>query len=133
MTHRFLSEEWFRGVRNLIGLHGPGSGPGREVMANLVVTGTPFGSDKEMHVGSHDGSTDWGEGHVEEPDFTLTLDYETAKEVVVTGDPQSGMQAFMAGRIKVQGDMTKLMLMMRQPGGAAGSPEFHQAVEEITE
>ena len=45
------------------------------------------------------------------PDLTVTLEYETAKAILVEGNPQAGMQAFMAGKIKVQGDMTKLMAM----------------------
>ena len=45
------------------------------------------------------------------PDLTVTVDYETAKTILVEGNPQAGMQAFMGGKIKVQGDMTKLMAM----------------------
>ena len=48
-------------------------------------------------------------GHLENPDLTVTLDYVTAKAILVDGNPQAGMQAFMAGKIKVQGDMTKMM------------------------
>jgi len=33
----------------------------------------------------------------------------------VEGNPQAGMQAFMAGKVKVQGDMTKLMASSRAP------------------
>jgi len=39
----------------------------------------------------------------------------------VDQNPQAGMQAFMAGKIKVQGDMTKLMAMQQ------GSPDPAQA------
>ena len=50
-----------------------------------------------------------------EPDLTVTLDYGTAKAILVDGNPQAGMQAFMAGKVKVQGDMTKLMAMQGAP------------------
>jgi putative sterol carrier protein len=50
-------------------------------------------------------------GHLDAPDVTFTADYATVKAVFVEGDPQAGMQAFMSGKIKVQGDMTKLMAM----------------------
>ena len=46
----------------------------------------------------------------------MTVDYLTAKAIIVDGNPQAGMQAFMAGKIKVQGDMTKMMAL--QAGGA---------------
>ena len=42
-----------------------------------------------------------------------------------SGNPQAGMQAFMAGKIKVQGDMTKLMAMQQgapDPDRRARSP-----------
>jgi hypothetical protein len=42
-------------------------------------------------------------GHLESPDLTVTLDYDTAKAILVEGNPQAGMQAFMAGKIKVAG------------------------------
>ena len=91
-------------------------------MVNLVITDTPFGDDKEMHLGSQDGHPDWGHGHRDDADVTLTLEYATAKDVFVSSDQQAGMQAFMAGKIKVQGDMTKLM-MTQQGGGPGGNPE----------
>ena len=56
-------------------------------------------------------------GHIEGADLTVTLDYATAKAILVDGNPQAGMQAFMAGKIKVQGDMTKMMAhAVRHPG-----------------
>jgi hypothetical protein len=50
----------------------------------------------------------------------------------VEGNPQAAIEAFMAGRIIVQGDITKLMVM--QPTGP-GSPasELTRALQEITE
>ena len=39
------------------------------------------------------------------------------------------MQAFMAGKVKVQGDMTKLM--MRRPA-AGGNPALSEALQAIT-
>ena len=35
----------------------------------------------------------------------------------VAGDQQAGMQAFMAGKVRVQGDMTKLMMAQGAGGG----------------
>jgi putative sterol carrier protein len=50
-------------------------------------------------------------GALENPDLTLTTDYATAKSVFVDQDQQAGMAAFMGGKIKVQGDMMKMMAM----------------------
>ena len=41
----------------------------------------------------------------------MTTDYDTARKVFVDQDQAAGMQAFMAGKIKVQGDMMKMMAL----------------------
>ena len=62
----------------------------------------------------------------------MTTDYETARKIFVDQDPQAGMQAFMAGKVKVQGDMAKLLAA--QAGGASGgSSALQEAIQEITE
>jgi len=132
VAYQFLSDEWFGEVKSLIDQHGTGDAPAQDIMVNLVISDTPFDADKEMHMGSKGGTPDWGDGHTDGADVTLTLDYETAKNIFISGDQQAGMQAFMAGKIKVQGDMTKLM-MMQQGGGAGGNPELQAAIQGITE
>jgi putative sterol carrier protein len=50
-------------------------------------------------------------GSLEIADLTVTTDYDTARQLFVEQDPAASMQAFMSGRIKVDGDITRLMLM----------------------
>ena len=57
-------------------------------------------------------------GALDTPDLTITTDWETARKIFVDQDQAAGMQAFMAGKIKVQGDMMKMMAM--QTVDAAG-------------
>ena len=71
-------------------------------------------------------------GHLESADLTVTVDYATAKAIFVEQNPQAGMQAFMAGKIKVQGDMTKLMAMQSGPADPAAA-EVAEKIKEITE
>ena len=71
-------------------------------------------------------------GHLENPDLTVTLDYVTAKAILVDGNPQAGMQAFMAGKIKVQGDMTKLMAMQQGTPDPAAA-QIAAKIKEITD
>ena len=79
---------------------------------NQIVTDVPFGDGTiEAHLDTSGGEMEMEMGHLENPDLTVTLDYATAKAILVDGNPQAGMQAFMAGKIKVQGDMTKMMAM----------------------
>ena len=41
----------------------------------------------------------------------MTVDYETAKAILVDGDAQAAMQAFMSGRIKIDGDVAQLLAL----------------------
>ena len=73
-------------------------------------------------------------GHLDDADLKITLDYATAKAILVEGNPAAGMQAFMAGKIKVEGDMTKLIALQ----AAAVSPdpvavEMARRIQDITE
>ena len=128
----FLSDGWFDEVKKLVAEHG-GEAPAHAAMKmNLVVIETPFDDDVEFHMGAEDGKPLMGKGHLDPADLTLTTDYATAKEVFVAGNPQAGMQAFMAGKIKVQGDMTKLMQMQQgQPDPLAA--EVASRIKDITD
>ena len=48
-------------------------------------------------------------------EVTLTTDWETSRKIVVEQDQAAAMQAFMSGKIKVTGDMTKIMMMNANP------------------
>lgn len=129
--HPFLSDEWFAEVRRIHEARGSGVPPQVTVRMNLLVSGTPFG-DKAIHMISEGGKGDWGDGHVDDADVTLTLTYDVARDLFVGGNPQAGIEAFMAGKITVQGDVTKLMAMqsMQIPADAA---ELTKALQDITE
>jgi len=127
--HPFLSDEWFAVVEKLVEEHGADAPAHTNVVVNLVITDTPFGDERQMHMGARDGKGHWGIGHADDADVTLTTDYGTAKEVFVSGNPQAGMQAFMAGKVKVQGDMAKLMAS--QQGG--GNTALNEAIQGVTE
>jgi hypothetical protein len=127
--HQFLSDDWFAIVEKLVEEHGADAPAHASVVVNLVITDTPFGDERQMHMGARDGKGHWGIGHAPDADVTLTTDYVTAKQVFVSGDPNAGMQAFMQGKVRVQGDMAKLMAS--QQGG--GNPALQEAIQGITE
>ncbi|MBA2282365.1 MAG: SCP2 sterol-binding domain-containing protein [Acidimicrobiia bacterium] len=103
---------------------------------NLVITDVPenVGADGDVqaNMDTSSGSLEMDLGHLEGPDLTVTVDYSTAKAIFVEGNPQAGMQAFMAGKIKVQGDMTKLMAMQSGAPDPAAQ-ETAKKIAEITE
>jgi hypothetical protein len=128
--HQFLSDEWFVVVQQLVEEHGADAPPQTNVIVNLVITDTPFGDERKMHLGARDGKGEWGVGHTADADVTLTTDYVTAKQVFASGDPNAGMQAFMQGKVRVQGDMAKLMASQQQ---GAGNPKLQAAIRDATE
>ena len=131
--YQFLSDEWFENVEQLVEEHGADAAGSVDILMNLTITDTPFGAERQMHMGAQQGRGHWGIGHADGADLQLTTDYATAKDVFVSGDPAAGMQAFMSGRVKVQGDMAKLMAA--QAGGAApgGGTALQAAIQGITE
>jgi hypothetical protein len=70
-------------------------------------------------------------GHMDDAEVKITVPYSVARAIFVENNPQAGMQAFMAGQIKVEGDMTKLMAMQ---GGApdATAAEVAAKIKDIT-
>jgi len=104
-----------------------------QVRMNQVITEVPFGEGTlQSHMDTTSGELVMEEGHLDEVDLTVTLDYATAKAIFVEGNPQAGMQAFMAGKIKVQGDMTKLMAMQSAPPDPTAQ-KVAERIKEITE
>ena len=115
-AHPFLSDEWIAAARAIHTEVHNRSVPPAAVRMNLVVRDVPFGAGTlDAHVDTSGGSLDVDLGHLTEPDVTVTLDYDTAKGVLVDQDPKAGMQAFMGGRISVEGDVTRLLMLLGQP------------------
>jgi putative sterol carrier protein len=130
----FLSPEWVEAAKKLQEeLGGEGAAPAAHtVKMNLVITDAPFTEEEiKAHMDSTGGSVQTDLGHLDDPELTVTVDWATAKAIFVDGNPQAGMQAFMAGKVKVQGDMTKLMAMQQQAPDP-NAQKIAQALQEIT-
>jgi hypothetical protein len=116
-------------------LHTGPAVPVHPVRMNQIVTDVPFGSGTiNSHLDTSSGEMDLEFGHLDHPDVTVTLDYETAKAILVEGNPQAGMQAMMSGKIKVAGDLAKLIEL--QSFAAAPDPTsvaIARRIQEMTE
>jgi putative sterol carrier protein len=133
--YEFLSPEWLEAVRRIRDeMPQPAGEPPLTMKMNVVVIETPFdGGDMKGHVDTSNGELLVEEGHLEGPDLTVTVEYATAKSIFVDQDLNVAMQAFMAGRIKVQGDITKLMALQAQ--SITPDPDaiaIAQAVKDLT-
>jgi len=133
MAYQFLTQEWIDEAKRLQAEAGPpASPPAHTVRMNQIITEVPFGDGEvKAFMDTSSGQVNLDLGELENPDLTVTVDYATAKAIFVEQNPQAGMQAFMAGKIKVQGDMTKLMAM-QQGTPDANAQEAAEKLKEIT-
>ena len=123
----FLSDGWFDAAAQVIAEHANDGPPAPNLVMNLEVA--EGDQTTEFHMGSRDGATMFGKGHTDAADLTLSTDLETARAVFVDNNPAAGMQAFMSGKVRIQGDMTKLMMAQ----GQGGNPALNEALQAITE
>ena len=104
------------------------------VKINQVVTDVPFGEGTvKSYLDTSSGEVVMALGELEDADATVTTDYATAKAIFVDQDPAAGMQAFMAGKITVQGDMMKLMAMQASMPADEASKKIAEEIKAMTE
>ena len=134
---QFLSDAWMdeaKKIRDEVG--GSDSPPPHQVRMNMVIIDCPDGVGTDGTVNTHmdtsEGQLQMDLGHLDGPDLTVTADYATAKAILVDQNPQAGMQAFMAGKVKVQGDMAKLMAM-QQGAPDPKAAEIAARIQAITD
>ena len=139
-TFPFLSDEWIAEARKI---RAEMADPAREASAaaapvrmNQVITDVPFGDGKlDAHLDTSSGTLEMETGHLEQPDVTVTLDYATAKAIFVDGTMEAGMKAVMEGKVRVQGDMAKLISALQQlaPPDPSAVDQAQARIRDITE
>ena len=107
MPSTFLSDDWFAQVDQLVAAAGDLQIPSamKAVEVNITVT-SPTG-DTPLFM--KDGL--FTRGHRPGVVTTLTLSAALARQIFVDGDTAAGVQAFLAGEIRVDGDLSKLVAM----------------------
>jgi hypothetical protein len=132
-TYEFLSDDWLAQTRAIRAeFEGRGATIDHSIRMNLVVNQAPSGNGPiEAHADTSTGSLVLEKGHLDDVDLTVTVDYDVAKAILVEGDFNSAMQAFMQGKIKVEGDISKLLgLQSTTPDPVAA--EMAARVQAIT-
>ena len=105
---KYLSSEWHAIAKNLAQEFPERAGASARMA--YVVTGSPEG-DIRYHQIIEDGKvTAQDVGECESPDFTMTVSWDDSVKVQ-KGDLDANA-AFMQGRMKVAGNMGKLMALM---------------------
>ncbi|MEI6400831.1 MAG: SCP2 sterol-binding domain-containing protein [Actinomycetota bacterium] len=116
MSHPFLSSAWMDEARAIREKYAAEAAKvTASIRMNQVITDVPesvgSGDTIRAFMDTSSGDVVMELGELEAPDLTLTIDYDTARKIFVEQDQAAGMQAFMSGKIKVQGDMMKMMAM----------------------
>ena len=133
-TYQFLSDEWLDEARSIRAEYeGHGGSIEHSVRMNLIVEEVPFGEGSiDAHADTSTGELVLDVGHIDPVDLKVTIGYDIARALLVEGNPQAGLQAFMQGRIKVEGDIAKLMaLQSASPDPTAA--EIASRIQAITE
>jgi putative sterol carrier protein len=135
MTHAFLSEEWVAATKDIRDKYADQVPPvTASIRINQVVTDVPFGDGEiKSYIDTSSGQMLMELGELDSPDATVTTDYATAKALFVDQDQAASMQAFMSGKIKVQGDMMKLMAMQTAMPTDEASQQIAAEIKAITE
>lgn len=134
MKHEFLSPEWIAAAQAVRDEYkGRIPAVGLPIRLNLVINQAPGDTTIEAHIDTSSGQPNVELGLLAAPDVTLTLDYATAKAAFADADQAAVMQSFMSGRIKVDGDLAKLLAMQAQQAQAGAlAAEIANRVREIT-
>jgi putative sterol carrier protein len=128
MTHAFLSNEWIDAAREIREKYSDQVPEiPTAIKINLAILEVPFDENTvNAFFDTSSGGLQLELGELDDADATITTDYETAQSLFVEQDQTIAMQAFMAGKIKVQGDMMKMMAMQT----AIPSNEFTDTIAE---
>lgn len=103
---KFLSQAWFDEVAALNAQAGDlNLAPNLDsVLLNAIITGDDAA---ELHL--KNGKI--AQGLVDNANSTVTVDRETLGQIISTGDVNIAIEAFMLGKIRVDGDMTQVMAL----------------------
>ena len=120
---KWLSQEWLDESKKLA--ESQPERPGASARMQYVVTGGPDGDIKYYWVLENGKLQESQIGEMPDPEVTLTQSYEDAKKIQ-QGELDANA-AFMQGRVKVTGNMAKLMSLLP----LTNAPEYKQLQEQI--
>ena len=133
--YTFLSDEWMQATHEIRAKYESQLPPVTvSIRINQVITDVPFGEGTiNAHIDTSSGAFVFDLGELDEPDAVMMTDYETARALIVDRDPALAMQSFMAGKIRVQGDMMKLMALQTAVPQNEFSEQVAEEIAAITE
>ena len=135
MTYPFLSTTWMDAAKAIRAKY---AGQAPKITAviriNQVITDVPFGDGTILaYMDTSSGEMEVELGALENPDATVTTDWATARAIFGLNDQAAAMQAFMGGKIKVAGDMMKMMAMQTSIPQSDITAKIAEEIKNITE
>ena len=135
MTYPFLSTTWMDAAKAIRAKY---AGQAPKITAiiriNQVITDVPFGDGTiNSYMDTSSGEMEVELGALENPDATVTTDWATARAIFGLNDQAAAMQAFMGGKIKVAGDMMKMMAMQTSIPQSDITAKIAEEIKNITE
>jgi len=124
----FLTDDWFSTVETLTTQAGDLNLPPAlaNLAINLVVSDTQGNTELSLDGGAIK------KGLSSNAKTTLNMDGETLRKVFLEFDMAAAMQAFMTGKIKVQGDMSQLMALQTAKPSPEPTDLFKKVLEQTT-
>jgi putative sterol carrier protein len=106
---KFLTEEWASTMTEKLNASDDfkNAASGQQVKLQQVVTDAPEGGEAKYYFTLDGGSAQVALGEIEGADATISQNYETA--VAINKQELNAQQAFMQGKLKISGNMMKLM------------------------
>jgi putative sterol carrier protein len=107
---KFLTSEWLDALTATINQHEGFKAAIASVDLTLQfeTTDAPDGTEPVYYIAVADGAATAAPGPAEDPDATISSTYETA--VAISKGELNTQMAFMTGKLKVSGNMAKLMM-----------------------
>ncbi|WP_343594454.1 SCP2 sterol-binding domain-containing protein [Acinetobacter sp.] len=124
----FLSEDWFSTVEQLSAQAGDLNLPPalQNLAVNFVVSDAGQNTELSLAAGKIQ------KGLVGDAKTTLNMDAETLRKVFLEFDLTAAMQAFMTGKIKVQGDMSQLMALQTAKPSTEQKSLYKQILQQTS-
>jgi putative sterol carrier protein len=129
----FLSAGWIQEARKIRDQYGSDVPAPPPIRLNLTVTEVPFDEETlEAHIDTTSGVFVIDQQHLDGADVVITADYVTTKSLFVGQDPAAVMQAFMSGKIRVQGDLAKLLALQASIPTDVDTGPVREVAEKIS-
>jgi hypothetical protein len=135
MPHPFLSDAWMEAAHAIRAKYEGQTPPiTASIRINQVITDVPFGDGEiKAFVDTSSGHMKMDLGELSDAEATVTTDWATARAIFALGDQAAAMQAFMGGKIKVTGDMMKMMALQTAIPQSDVTLKIAEEIKSITE